>query len=257
MAALAQIRLNRSDFVALTTVSLLLALLVLRQGPSWTALWVTLAFAVAGWALRGVDLGGGMAGFAVAYVVFAVGGWKLFAVLALVFALTLLATLAGRGKKRALGLAEPMGGRSAAQVAANLVVATAALVLLPAGLGIVVALAALAEATADTVSSEIGEAFGSKTYLVTTLRPTPPGTNGGVSLVGTLAGIAAASAVAGVGLISISATDAMLVAVASVFGMIVDSVLGATLENRGYLNNDVVNVMGTASAAVIAYVFCV
>lgn len=256
MAALAQIRLKAGDLVALVAVSALLALLMWREGPSQAALVVTLAFAVGGWLLRGVDLSGAMAGFAVAYVIFAVGGWRLFAALALVFGLTLLATLAGRGKKRALGLAEPMGGRSATQVAANLVIATAALVLLPAGLGNVVALAALAEAAADTVSSEIGEAFGSKTYLVTTLRPTPPGTNGGVSLLGTVAGIAAASAVAGVGLMSISAEDAVLVALASVLGMVGDSVLGATLENRGYLSNDVVNVMGTASAAALAYVFC-
>lgn len=253
MAGLAQIRLRRSDFVALAAVTALLALFLRREGLAWTPLWVTLAFAVGGWLLRGVDIGGAIAGFVVAYIMFAAGGWQLFAVLTAVFGLTLLATFAGRGRKRALGLAEPVEGRSAAQVTANLIVATAALALLPAELGTIVALAALAEAAADTVSSEIGEAFGRKTYLVTTLHPTEPGTNGGVSIVGTLAGVGAAAAVASMGLLPIGGEGALRVLAAGVIGMVVDSILGATLENRGYLNNDIVNVLGTGSAGVLAY----
>jgi uncharacterized membrane protein len=35
--------------------------------------------------------------------------------------------------------------------------------------------------------------------------------------------------------------------------MIVDSFLGAVLERRGYLNNDAVNVLSTASAAALAW----
>jgi uncharacterized membrane protein len=35
--------------------------------------------------------------------------------------------------------------------------------------------------------------------------------------------------------------------------MIVDSFLGALLEQRGYLNNDLVNLLSTAAAAGIAW----
>lgn len=230
----------------------------LRQPPAgWLeALLVTTAFAVGGLLLRGVDLGGAAAGAVVAFILYSGGEWKVFAVLVVVFVLTLLATLAGSGRKRKLGLAEPHSGRSAAQVTANLFVATAAFVALGPKLGLVVAAAALAEAAADTVSSEIGEAFGRKTYLVTTLRETSPGTNGGVSVLGTLAGVGAAAAVAAAAWPLVGTEDAVLAAVGGILGMLVDSVLGATLENKGYLTNDAVNVLGTTSTAVIVILIC-
>ena len=37
-----------------------------------------------------------------------------------------------------------------------------------------------------------------------------------------------------------------------VFGLLFDSLLGATLERRGWINNDTVNFLSTASAAVFA-----
>ncbi len=52
----------------------------------------------------------------------------------------------------------------------------------------------------DTVSSEIGKAYGRSTYLITTLQPVPRGTEGAVSLEGTAAGVAAAVGFAGVAL---------------------------------------------------------
>ncbi len=105
------------------------------------------------------------------------------------------------------------GDRNAAQVIANLGVPAASSSLM--GIGVLlgwlphtlhghdvpvrlvgaVALAALAEATADTVSSEIGQAFGGHPLLLTTLRRVEPGTDGAVSLMGTAAGVAAGTAV--------------------------------------------------------------
>jgi uncharacterized protein (TIGR00297 family) len=192
-----------------------------------------------------------------------------------VLAVSLLAfvsTRAGRRKKERLGTAEPRQGRSASQVAANL--GMAALVAsepvrdlflnrpwfnsfyLPLAfrletLSLALPLAALAEAAADTVSSEIGQVLGGRPRMITTLRAVDPGTDGAVSLAGTLAGLIAAAIVAGVGswamrggwiLVTLSCAGA-------VFGLLFDSVLGATLEKRGWLNNDAVNFLSTASAA--------
>lgn len=44
----------------------------------------------------------------------------------------------------------------------------------------------------DTVSSEVGKAYGKTTYLVTTFQLVPRGTEGAVSLEGTAAGALAA-----------------------------------------------------------------
>lgn len=258
MADAPKSRLKASDGIALAALAGLLVLILSRGSvtPAWReALLVTAAFAVGGWLLRGVSVTGALAGAMIAFILCALAGRRMFAVLFTVFVLTLLATFAGRDRKQKLELAEPGGGRSAAQVAANLLVAAAALVFLPRDFALVMTIAVLAEAAADTVSSEMGEAFGQRTYLITTFRPTAPGTNGGVSVVGTLAGIFAAGTVAAAGWLILAPRQAVIAGVAGVCGMVVDSFLGATLERRGYLNNDAVNLLGTATAAGVAWVW--
>jgi uncharacterized protein (TIGR00297 family) len=187
-----------------------------------------------------------------------------------VFLLSFLATRLGRERKEQLGTAERRQGRTAAQVAANLGVAAIVsneLVqswLIDSGRfsanGVVQMplfapmLAALAEAAADTVSSEVGQVLGSRPRLITTLRQVEPGTDGAISLAGTLAGVAAAVLVALAGTLALG-SDRTVFAIScagGIFGLFFDSLLGATLERRGWLNNDAVNFLSTASAAAFA-----
>ncbi len=227
--------------------------------PFFAALAVALTFAVLAFWLRAVDLSGALAGAAVAFLFYAVAGLPLFGCLFLVFVLTWAATLAGRSKKQALGVAERSRGRSASQVMANLFVATACVVYdqisTSDGFFIVCAIAALAEAAADTVSSEIGEAFGGIPRLLTTFAEVPPGTNGGVTLIGSLAGIVAASLVAFAGFALFGGSLMAVAAAAATIGMFFDSLLGAAFESRGLLNNDAVNLIGTASAVGVLLLF--
>ncbi len=116
---------------------------------------------------------------------------------------------------------------------------------------IALALAALAEAAADTVSSEVGQVLGGRPRMITTMRAVEPGTNGAVSVTGTLVGVVAAAIVAGSGSWAMRGdwTLFKLSCAGAVFGLFFDSLLGATLENRGWLNNDAVNFLSTAAAA--------
>src|SRR5262249_13494217 len=179
---------------------------------------------------------------------------RLFLVLLLVFAMTLAATRVGIARKQQLRTAEAAAGRSASQVMANLGVAALLTALAPSAWP-ALGLAALAEVAADTSSSEIGMAFSGKTLLITTWKPVPPGMDGGISLRGTAAALAAAGLVALSGrLLGLVPTrQAVIVLCAGFFGTVADSVLGAVLERRGWLNNDLVNLFSTATAAGIAW----
>lgn len=240
-------------------------LLWLWQGPGAVdllvarlpaALLVTAVFAVGARLLRAVTWGGAAAGALVSFLLWT--SWPpAFAVLVAVFLLTLAATRVGYRRKQDLGTAERGDGRSASQVLANLAVAaaaTAAAHYAQQPLLLVAAAAALAEAAADTVSSELGQALAGPTRLITTWQPVPPGTDGGVSLQGTLAGAAAAIVVAGVALLAGMAPgpEVAIVAVAGALGMLADSVLGALFERRRLLTNDQVNLAGTFIAAALA-----
>jgi uncharacterized protein (TIGR00297 family) len=181
-----------------------------------------------------------------------------------VFLLTFAATKVGKAKKDRLGVSESKRGRNAAQVASNLGIAGVGAsfetilgwngIGITPSLGAIVVVAALAEAAADTVSSEIGQVFGGKPRMLTTLRQAEPGTDGAVTLAGTAAGVVAAAIVAAIG--SWAFGEGWLVCglglTGAVLGLFFDSFLGATVERKGWLNNDAVNFLSTLSAPIFS-----
>ncbi len=181
-----------------------------------------------------------------------------FGVLFAVFVLTWIATRIGYARKQQLGIAERRRGRrNAGQVLANVGVSGACAVLayaLRSQAAVIASMAALAEAAADTVSSECGEAWSGNAYLITGFRAVTVGTDGAVSVAGTLAGVCGAAAIGVVSAVArvTSAREAALVAAAGIAGMIFDSVLGATVERRGWFDNNSVNALSTLAAALLA-----
>ena len=219
---------------------------------------VTLGFALLARALRGVDRSGMLAGGGACFLLFAGAGPSAFAVLAALFLLTWIATRFGYRRKQDLGLAERGDGRNAWQVLANL--AVAALGSLAFGMTgnhawLFASAAALAEAATDTVASEIGQTRGQTAVLITTWKPVAAGTDGGITIAGTLAGIFGGTVVALVaaGSEMIPCAQFWIPAAAGLVGMLVDSVLGATLQRRGWMTNEAVNFFGTLAAAALAY----
>jgi uncharacterized protein (TIGR00297 family) len=187
-------------------------------------------------------------------------GWGGFAALCTVFVMTWVATRVGYRRKQRIGSAERRGGRNVGQVLANLgIPALAALFHIgwhDPRLLLAMA-AALSEVAADTLSSEIGAVLGGTPRLVTTWERVPPGTDGAITWLGTLVAIFAAAMV---GLVCaatrvFTVPSLALCTAAAIFGTLVDSLLGATLERRGLMENNSVNFLSTASAAILAFLF--
>ncbi|KAG2450027.1 hypothetical protein HYH02_000131 [Chlamydomonas schloesseri] len=108
----------------------------------------------------------------------------------------------------------------------------------------------------DTVSSEVGKAYGKTTYLITTFQLVPRGTEGAVSVEGTAAGVLAAFLFAGVSLAVGQVPDlpaAGVVAGAAVVANLAESYLGASVQGRlPWLTNDLVNMLQISLAAGLA-----
>jgi uncharacterized protein (TIGR00297 family) len=90
--------------------------------------------------------------------------------------------------------------------------------------------------------------------LLTSWKPVSPGVDGGVSVRGTLAAVVAAGVIsaAAASMKLLGGSHALAIVYAGVLGSLVDSLIGALLERRGFLNNDIVNLLSTAAAAAIA-----
>lgn len=131
----------------------------------------------------------------------------------------------------------------------------------PKGIAALLFLTALSAAASDTIASELGS-LSERVYLITTFKRTKPGINGGVSVIGTSAAFSAAVYISLVGWVVLGPTGQLssfpphyiLIPVLMGFlGCQIDSLLGATLENRGILNKDRVNILSIGAATLLAH----
>lgn len=113
--------------------------------------------------------------------------------------------------------------------------------------------ASLAATLSDTMSHELGVIFGGVPRLITSWRKVEPGENGGVTMLGTLIGIITALGLAGVAstLRLIPASRIIGVSAAAFIGNLFDSLLGATIERKGWIGNDGVNFCCVACATIL------
>ncbi|MFA6955604.1 MAG: DUF92 domain-containing protein [Thermoanaerobaculia bacterium] len=184
---------------ALMTVTKLPATLSPQQ-KSW--LVVNCVLAVVGFAARTVNWSGFIGGAALGSAIIVFGGWQLYLVLLLFFILGSATTKLGMRRKAKMGLAQEGGGRRGFFHAfANVGTATilaflAATTKLDSPALWLAAVASLATAAADTTASEIGQLIGRNPFMPLTFKRVEPGTEGAISIEGTLAGAVAALGVA-------------------------------------------------------------
>ena len=190
-----------------------------------------------------VNRSGAVCGFLLGVAVYLGYGYKSFLLMFAFFVIGSVATRLGYARKAARGVAEKRGGaRSWREALANSLAGAFFSILVITthheGAFLMALIAAFAEATGDTVSSEIGQWISGRAYLITTFKPVPAGENGGVSVGGSIAGgLASALVVAlafGMGLCGKG--GAAIALAAAVAGNLLDSVLGATLERRGLVD---------------------
>ncbi|MGH9410248.1 MAG: DUF92 domain-containing protein [Vicinamibacterales bacterium] len=223
------------------------------------AVVANLVVAAAGYGARTVSASGAVCGAILGIAIFLPLGWQGWMLLLVTFIAASVATRTGRARKQLLGIAEERGGRRGpGNAIANTGVAVIAAVL--AGLDVhpelarLAFVAALAAGGSDTIASEIGKAYGRRTWSVASLSRVAPGTSGAMSLEGTMAGVAGAIGLGtlAIGLGLLAPRALLVVVIASTVGAFVESWLGATLEGPGILNNDVLNFINTAVAAATA-----
>ena len=231
------------------------------DGRILQGLFVNTFFAWLAMRSKSIDFIGAVSAIAIGTAITAGFGLAGFALMAGFFLLGSTVTKLGYAKKAALGIAQEKGGaRSWQNAFANggIPALLALCGLLSDGkmraAYLLAYAAAVATAAADTCSSEIGKAYGRRTFLITTLRPVPAGTEGAVSVEGTLGGLFGAAFIAFLGLLTglFGATTALIVTLAGLLGALGESVIGVVAERRGWLDNHGLNALNTALGAAIA-----
>lgn len=196
-------------------------------------------------------------------------GWRGYVVMAFYFVVGSAVTRVGLAEKEAAGIAEKRSGArgpenvwGSALIATFCALAAYTVGLNPdlateglAGLLILGYVASMSTKLADTCASEIGKAYGKRTFLITTFQPVPRGTEGAVSLEGTLAGLVAAAAIAVLGW-AVGLITPLGIAISVIAAFIAtnfESLIGATLQTQyRWLTNEMVNIVNTFIGAVVA-----
>ena len=178
-----------------------------------------------------------------------------FILIVLFFVLSIAATRFSKPYKKEIGQYEKT--RTAKNVISNGLVAFLMAAFgsyyLPLAGGFI---GAVATATADTLASEIGVL--QEPRLITSFKKVPAGTDGAISVLGTSAAIAGAGII-GIasfllGIISDPFIAIKISVISGTLGCFIDSILGAVLERRHYINNEHVNLLATICGAIIGIV---
>lgn len=194
-------------------------------------------------------------------------GWRGYVVVLFYFLVGSTVTRVGMEQKEAEGIAEKRSGARGPEnvwgSALTAALCALGILVLPVKVetGLIMYLlllgyvASFSTKLSDTCASEVGKAYGKRTYLITTLQAVPRGTEGAISLEGTLAGVVGSTVIAflgwGVGMIDLPGV--VFCVIAAFIATNLESVIGATLQAQiEWLTNEVVNIVNTLIGAIAA-----
>jgi uncharacterized protein (TIGR00297 family) len=187
-------------------------------------------------------------------------GWQGYTVVLFYFLVGSAVTRIGMAQKEAQGIAEKRAGARGPEnvwgsALTGSICAILTLFVNPhwQALFLLGYIASFSTKLADTTASEVGKAYGKRTFLITTLQPVARGTEGAISLEGTLAGIVASIAIAflgwGVGMINVMGVFCCIIA--AFIATNLESLIGATLQGKwDWMTNEVVNIINTLIGAI-------
>jgi uncharacterized protein (TIGR00297 family) len=187
-------------------------------------------------------------------------GWQGYLVILTYLVVGSGVTRIGKEIKEAKGIAEKRDGARGPEnlwgSALTGAICAVGYLFMPHPLWLLGYVASLSTKLADTTASEVGKAYGKTTFLITNLQPVAAGTEGAVSLEGTLAGILGSILIAlvgwAVGEISLP-FDLLWCVLAAFVATNIESVIGATLQTKwDWLTNEIVNGINTAIGATVA-----
>ena len=232
---------------------------------AWPAVWltgvaITVPITGVAYIARAVDRSGAVAGVLLATLLYAYAAWPGLVMLGGLMVVGTGVTRLGYARKEALGVAEGRGGRRGigsvvANAGAGVAFAFLAGVTPYSGAFTLAMVAAFATALFDTTATEFGQAFGGRHVLVSTWRAVPEGTPGGVSVVGTMAGVLGATVLAGVGwVMGLLAGAAVLAVIFGAFcGSTLESFLGAMMGKGSRSDHHLRNLANTVAGAGVAW----
>jgi uncharacterized protein (TIGR00297 family) len=184
-------------------------------------------------------ISGQWAAFATGIIAAAAGWWWAAILIVFFISSTALTRWGGQQKfERTIRTVPQTEQRNATQVFANgglFALAALEATLTGRPIFVLAALGALAAAAADTWSTEIGTLFGGQPHSIVTWRPVSAGMSGGITPIGTVAGIGGALLIAVLGAVTIGAGNWRMgtaVLLGGFIGCIADSVIGGTMQSR-------------------------
>jgi uncharacterized protein (TIGR00297 family) len=258
--------------------------------PDIAYFFLVIAFALTAVLLKAIDGRGFLASVVVGFAVIYGGGLPWFVIVAVFFSLGVAVTWYKYGYKKKLGSAQEKGGaRNWPNILANGGFASIFAVcsfFRPGSVFAALFLGSISAAAADTTATELGLLSERQPRLIThPAREVPPGTSGGVSPLGFVGALLASLVIGGMalvlGVMGASLQAVALCVVGGVVGAVVDSLLGASVQRKGFckvclrqteairhcgektsmtggvsfIENNMVNVLATAAGAASALVY--